>query len=63
MRVPAWSVPAFFVVGAISQYVGAALGVVLFETTDPAAVAWLRCAFAAIALIGGAAVAVRGRTL
>jgi inner membrane transporter RhtA len=51
MRVPTWSVPAFFVVGAISQYVGAALGVVLFETTDPAAVAWLRCAFAAIALI------------
>jgi inner membrane transporter RhtA len=41
----------FFVVGAVSQYVGAALGVVLFETTDPAAVAWLRCASAAVALI------------
>jgi inner membrane transporter RhtA len=51
MRVPTWSVPAFFVVGAISQYVGAALGVVLFETTNPAAVAWLRCVFAAVALI------------
>lgn len=50
-RVPAWSVPAFFVVGAISQYVGAALGVFLFETTNPTAVAWLRCAAAAVALI------------
>lgn len=50
-RVPAWSVPAFFVVGAISQYVGAALGVFLFETTDPTAVAWLRCAAAAVALV------------
>jgi inner membrane transporter RhtA len=44
-------VPAFFVVGAISQYLGAALGVFLFETTDPTAVAWLRCAAAAVALI------------
>jgi inner membrane transporter RhtA len=51
VRVPAWSVPAFFVVGAISQYVGAALGVFLFETTDPTAVAWLRCAAAAVALL------------
>ena len=50
-RVPAWSVPGFFVVGAISQYVGAALGVFLFETTDPMAVAWLRCAIAAVALV------------
>lgn len=50
-RVPAWSVPLFFVVGAVSQYVGAAIGVFLFETTDPAAVAWLRCASAAVALI------------
>jgi inner membrane transporter RhtA len=41
----------FFVVGAVSQYVGAALGVFLFETTNPAAVAWLRCAAAAIALL------------
>ena len=48
---PAWSVPAFFVVGAVSQYVGAALGVFLFETTDPAAVAWLRCAAAAVVLV------------
>lgn len=50
-RVPAWSVPAFFVVGAISQYLGAAVGVFLFETTDPTAVAWLRCAAAAAALL------------
>ncbi|MFI5506418.1 EamA family transporter [Mycobacterium sp. NPDC051804] len=50
-RVPAWSVPLFFVVGAVSQYVGAALGVFLFETTDPMAVAWLRCAVAAVALV------------
>ena len=50
-RVPAWSVPAFFVVGAISQYIGAAVGVFLFETTDPAAVAWLRAAAAALVLV------------
>ncbi|MFC7674021.1 DMT family transporter [Mycolicibacterium sp. GCM10028919] len=50
-RVPAWSVPLFFVVGAVSQYVGAAMGVFLFETTDPAAVAWLRAAAAAVALL------------
>lgn len=43
--------PLFFVVGAVSQYVGAALGVFLFETTDPMAVAWLRCAVAAVALM------------
>lgn len=50
-RVPAWSVPAFFILGAISQYIGAAVGVFLFETTDPAAVAWLRAASAALVLI------------
>lgn len=50
-RVPAWSVPMFFVVGAISQYLGAAVGVFLFETTDPAAVAWLRAAAAAVVLL------------
>lgn len=51
-RVPAWSVPAFFIVGALSQYIGAAVGVFLFQTTDPAAVAWLRAAAAALVLIG-----------
>ncbi len=39
-----------FVVGAVSQYVGAAIGVFLFETTEPATVAWLRAAAAAVAL-------------
>ncbi|MCV7069582.1 hypothetical protein H7H73_02750 [Mycobacterium rufum] len=33
VRIPGWSVPLFFVVGAVSQYVGAAIGVTLFETT------------------------------
>lgn len=41
----------FFVVGAVSQYVGAAMAVFLFETTNPATVAWLRCAAAAFALL------------
>jgi len=50
-RLPAWSVPAFFIVGAISQYIGAAIGVFLFETTDPAAVAWLRATAAALVLL------------
>lgn len=50
-RIPPWSVPMFFIVGAVSQYVGAAVGVFLFETTDPAAVAWLRAAAAAVALV------------
>lgn len=42
---------AIFVAGAISQYVGAAIGVVLFETTEPATVAWLRAASAAALLV------------
>ncbi|MBX7433584.1 EamA family transporter [Mycobacterium sp. Y57] len=48
---PRWSVPLFFVVGAVSQYLGAAVGVFLFETTNPAAVAWLRAAAAAVVLL------------
>lgn len=44
-------VPLFFVVGAISQYLGAAIGVFLFETTHPATVAWLRAAGAAAVLL------------
>ena len=32
-------------------YVGAAIGVFLFETTEPATVAWLRAAAAAVALV------------
>ena len=48
---PGWSVPLFFVVGAISQYLGAAVGVFLFETTEPATVAWFRAAGAAVVLL------------
>ncbi len=43
--------PLFFVAGAISQYLGAAIGVFLFETTNPATVAWLRAAGAATVLL------------
>jgi inner membrane transporter RhtA len=42
----------FFIVGALSQYVGAAIGVFLFDTTEPATVAWLRAAAAAAVLVG-----------
>ena len=49
--VPGWSVPLFFIAGAISQYVGAALGVFLFETAEPSTVAWLRAAGAAVVLL------------
>ena len=50
-RVPKWSVPMFFIVGAVSQYVGAALAVFLFATAEPATVAWLRAAGAAVVLL------------
>ncbi|KMO73211.1 EamA family transporter [Mycolicibacterium chubuense] len=43
--------PLFFVVGAVSQYAGAAVGVTLFETTAPSTVAWLRAAGAAVVLL------------
>ena len=46
-RVPA---PAFFVAGAVSQYVGAALAVVLFDRLAPAGVAWLRVTFSGLLL-------------
>lgn len=49
--IPAWSVPLFFVVGAVSQYVGAAIGVWLFATTEPGTVAWLRAVGAAVVLL------------
>ncbi|MFI8973623.1 EamA family transporter [Nocardia asteroides] len=48
---PGRSVPLVFVVGATSQYLGAALGVFLFDTTEPASVAWLRAAAAGVALL------------
>jgi inner membrane transporter RhtA len=44
-------VPLFFIVGAISQYLGAAVGVFLFETTEPSTVAWLRATGAAVVLL------------
>lgn len=44
-------VPLFFIAGAVSQYVGAAIGVYLFATTEPATVAWLRAAGAAVVLL------------
>nr|WP_231706592.1 MULTISPECIES: EamA family transporter [Tsukamurella] len=44
-------IPAMFVVGAISQYVGASLGVGLFEQLSPVAVAWLRGAGAGLILL------------
>jgi inner membrane transporter RhtA len=49
--IPGWSVPLLFVVGAVSQYVGAAIGVFLFQTTEPSTVAWLRAAAAGAALL------------
>jgi inner membrane transporter RhtA len=48
---PAWSVPLFFIVGAVSQYVGAAVGVFLFDAVEPATVTWLRAATAAAVLM------------
>ncbi|WP_061006333.1 EamA family transporter [Mycolicibacterium mucogenicum] len=47
---PRWSVPFVFVTGAASQYLGAAIGVFLFSTTQPATVAWLRAAAGALVL-------------
>lgn len=49
--IPSWSVPLLFVVGAISQYVGAAIGVFLFDSTEPSTVAWLRAAAAGVVLL------------
>ncbi|MEU4319267.1 EamA family transporter [Nocardia fluminea] len=48
---PGWSVPMVFIVAATSQYVGAAIGVFLFDTTEPATVAWLRAGAAGVALL------------
>ena len=51
IRFLGWSIPLIFVVGALSQYLGAAIGVFLFETTEPSTVAWLRAAAAAVVLV------------
>jgi inner membrane transporter RhtA len=42
---------ALFVAGAVSQYLGAAIAVGLFDRLDPAAVAWLRVATAAAIVV------------
>lgn len=44
--------PLLFVVGAVSQYAGAAAAVLLFREVPPAGVAWLRVAAAAAVLLG-----------
>jgi len=49
-QLPRWSVPFVFVTGAASQYLGAAIGVFVFSTTQPATVAWLRAAAGALVL-------------
>jgi inner membrane transporter RhtA len=47
-RLPAQSL---FVLGALSQYIGAALAVLLFASVPPAGVAWLRIVAAAAVLV------------
>lgn len=42
--------PLYFVVGALTQYVGAALAVTLFDHLSPSGVAWLRVVFSAVIL-------------
>ncbi|MDI6629321.1 MAG: EamA family transporter, partial [Rhodococcus sp. (in: high G+C Gram-positive bacteria)] len=44
-------IPSLFVIGAVCMYVGAAIGVFLFDVVDPAAVAWLRGFGAALVLV------------
>lgn len=43
--------PALFVAGGLCQYLGAAIGIFLFDVLDPAAVAWLRALGAAVVLV------------
>lgn len=50
-RLSKMGVPSLFVIGAVCMYVGAAVGVFLFDIVDPAAVAWLRSAGAALVLL------------
>jgi inner membrane transporter RhtA len=49
-RLDALPAPFFFVAGAVSQYLGAALAVVLFDRVSPAEVAWLRVASSGVVL-------------
>jgi inner membrane transporter RhtA len=44
--------PAYFIAGAISQYLGAAVAVKLFDRLAPAGVAWLRVVVLAVVLTG-----------
>ena len=44
-------VPAFFVAGAVAQYLGAALAVVLFDHLAVGGVTWFRVAFAGLILV------------
>jgi inner membrane transporter RhtA len=44
--------PAYFIAGAISQYLGAAVAVRLFDRLAPAGVAWLRVVVLAVVLTG-----------
>ncbi|WP_245819467.1 EamA family transporter [Rhodococcoides yunnanense] len=46
-----YEIPALFVVGGLCQYLGAAVGVFLFDTVDPTSVAWLRALGAAVVLV------------
>ncbi|MEO6956389.1 MAG: EamA family transporter [Antricoccus sp.] len=43
--------PLIFIVGAIAQYLGAALAVRMFSDLNPAAVAWIRVVVAAVVLM------------
>jgi inner membrane transporter RhtA len=52
---------ALFVVGALSQYVGAAIAVGLFDEVAPESVAWLRVVGAAVVLLGILHISTRGR--
>jgi inner membrane transporter RhtA len=51
-RADAVPAPAFFLAGALSQYLGAAVAVTLFERLGAPAVGWLRVAFSAVLLLG-----------
>lgn len=53
--------PLLFVLGGGSQYLGAALAVMLFERFDPAVVAWLRMFVAALVLLAWRLSLARGR--
>ena len=53
---------ALFVLSAVSQYVGAAIAVSLFDEVEPQTVAWFRLIGAALALLAVARGVLRGWT-